>query len=373
VVVFSTTDIPVQRRPKNHRDASRGLTLFAGFPAVSPQLLRGIIVSRGFDSFELDDFRGSDFGSGRDVSRGSSSEWKTQSNLNDIHREEDRADGLDREERERPDKERPPLAREERVQAILSQRIRTKYTDRHRDYSLRDSEIHLLAEVGKFRVVATRDLTEFAYNGDRSHMENDVENLVRQGLVKQTSVADPEHGATRVATLTKAGHKLLSRGKVIPTSQATYHGLKKPREAFHDADLYRVYHKVADEMEGRGGRVLRVQLDYEMKQKLYSRLARASQDKNRDPERLRKEVAERYHLKVVSRKIPIPDLRIEYVKENENEIQRRDLELATEHYRPRGLSQKARAGFRIYARHGETDRLRRIRDEREMSAVILGF
>jgi len=27
----------------------------------------------------------------------------------------------------------------------------------------------------------------------------------------------------------------------------------------------------------------------------------------------------------------------------------------------------------IYARHGETDRLRRIRDDRELSAVILGF
>jgi len=110
-----------------------------------------------------------------------------------------------------------------------------------------------------------------------------------------------------------------------------------------------------------------------MKQELYARLARASQDKNQDLGTLRKEIAERYHLKVVSGKIPIPDLRVEYVNENENEIQRRDLELATDHYRPRGLSQKARAGFQIYARHGETDRLRRIRDDRELSAVILGF
>jgi hypothetical protein len=78
-------------------------------------------------------------------------------------------------------------------------------------------------------------------------------------------------------------------------------------------------------------------------------------------------------LKVVSGRIPIPDLRIEYVNENECEIQRCDLELATEHYRPLGLSQKARAGFQIYARHGETDRLRRIRDNGELSAAILGF
>jgi hypothetical protein len=330
-------------------------------------------MSRGFDGFEIDDSRGSDLNSGRDLSRGASSDWNTRNMLHNIWREEDRSDRLDRESRGRSGRERPSLVREERVQAILSQRIRTKYTDRDKDYSLRDSEIHTLSEVGKFRVLATGDLAEFAYNGDRSRMENDVENLMRQGLLRRTGIADAEHNPIQVVTLTKEGHKLLSRGKVVSPNQATYHGLKKPKEAFHDADLYRLYHKVSDEIEGRGGRVLRVQLDYEMKQELYARLARASRVKSRDAESLREEVAERYHLKVVSGKTPIPDLRIEYVKENDNEIQRRDLELATDHYRPSGLSQKARAGFQIYARHGETDRLRRSRDDRELSAVILGF
>jgi hypothetical protein len=330
-------------------------------------------MSREFDGFRSDNVRSSDSGSGRDIGRTSSSDWKTWIRLHNIHREEDRADSLDRVEQERSHRERPSGAREERVQAILSQRIRTWYVDRDREYSLRDSEIHALSEVGKFRVVAARDLAEFAYNGDRSRIKNDFESLVHQGLLRQTGIADPEHGLAQVVTLTREGHKLLLRGKVLPTSQATYHGLKKPKEAFHDAGLYRLYHKVADEVECRGGRVLRVQLDYEMKQELYGRLARASQDKSQHSETLRKEVAERYHLKVVSGKIPIPDLRIEYVKENDNEIQRRDLELATEHYRPRGLSQKARAGFQIYARHGETYRLRRIRDDRELSTAILGF
>jgi hypothetical protein len=86
---------------------------------------------------------------------------------------------------------------------------------------------------------------------------------------------------------------------------------------------------------------------------------------------LREEVAKDYHLKVVSGKIPIPDLRVELVREIDNEIQRRDLELATDHYRPQGLSEKAYAGFQIYAKPGETDRLRRIRDERELTTAIL--
>jgi hypothetical protein len=204
-------------------------------------------------------------------------------------------------------------------------------------------------------------------------MENDVESLARQGLAKVTSIADTEHNPTRVVTLTKEGHKLLSRGNVVRSDQATYHGLKKPKEAIHDTELYRLYHKVADEIEGRGGRVLRVKLDYEMKRELYTRLARVPQDKSRDPEAVKEEVAKRYHLKVVSSEIPIPDLRVEYLRENDSEIQRRDLELATDHYRPRGLSQKARAGFQIYARRGETDRLRRIRDDRELSAAIFSL
>jgi hypothetical protein len=300
-------------------------------------------------------------------------DWNSRFALHNIHREEDRADKLDSEARERSDKDRPPVPRQERVRQILSQRVRIKYTDRNGRYSLRDSEINTLGEVGKFRVVAVTDLAEFAYNGDRSRMENDIESLARQGLLQETTIADPEHNPTQVVTLTKEGHKLLSRGKVVDSSQATYHGLKKPKEAFHDADLYRLYHKVSDEIEGRGGSVVRVKLDYEMKRELYARLARASADKRRDRDTLREEVAKRYHLKVVSGRIPIPDLRIEYVNENDNQIQRRDLELATEHYRPLGLSEKARAGFELYARRGETDRLRRIRDDRELSAAIFSL
>ena len=199
-------------------------------------------MSRGFDGFEIDDFRSGDSRSDRDEGRGLSSSWDSRNARHNIWQEEDRADRLDREIRERP-----PLPREERVQTILSQRIRTKYTDRNKEYSLRDSEIHTLGEVGKFRVVGMNDLAEFAYNGDRSRMGNDVESLARQGLLMQTTIADPEHNPTPVVTLTKEGHELLSRGKVVPSSQTTYHGLKKPKEAFHNADLYRLYHKVSDD------------------------------------------------------------------------------------------------------------------------------
>jgi hypothetical protein len=100
--------------------------------------------------------------------------------------------------------------------------------------------------------------------------------------------------------LTKEGHKFLARGKILRPDQATYHGLKKPKEAIHDAELYRLYHKVAEEIDGQGGRVLRIKLDYEMKRELYTRLARVSDDKSRAPGAMKKEVARRYQLEVVS-------------------------------------------------------------------------
>ncbi len=47
-------------------------------------------MSRGFDGFEIDDFRGSDSGSEREVGRNSSSSWDKWKELQNIYREEER-------------------------------------------------------------------------------------------------------------------------------------------------------------------------------------------------------------------------------------------------------------------------------------------
>ena len=43
-------------------------------------------MSRGFDGFEIDDFRGTDFGSDREVSRSPSSDWNKWTELHNIRR-----------------------------------------------------------------------------------------------------------------------------------------------------------------------------------------------------------------------------------------------------------------------------------------------
>jgi hypothetical protein len=326
-------------------------------------------MTRSFDVFNRDDFRSPD-DLDRGTSGGSESFWSARVRLSELHRKEERADAHDREAQERSGREHPPLRREERVREILEQRVRTAFRNRDKTYELRDSEIHLLSEVGKFRVVAQNDLAEFAYNGDRNRVERDIESLGRQGLAEVKTILGTEQNPIEVVTLTKEGNKFLRQGRILEPGQRTYHGLKKPNEAAHDADLYRLYHKVSDEIESKGGRVVGVRLDYELKDELYSRIARASKSRQQSQQAIREEMAKSFHLKVVDGKIPIPDLRIEYVNENDCRLQRRDLELATDHYRPRGLSEKARAGFQVYARPEDTSRLRSVRDREELMTTI---
>ncbi|HVB59426.1 MAG TPA: hypothetical protein VNE63_23720 [Candidatus Acidoferrales bacterium] len=249
-------------------------------------------------------------------------------------------------------------------------RSRTIYRSRNREYSLRDSEVRTLTDLGKFRVVPADDLASFGYQGDRSQMESDIRGLTRQGLVEQRNIEGHSSYSTKVLTLTKDGHRLLECAQMVSHRQATYHGLVKPKEARHDADLYRLYQKIAREIERSGGKVRRVVLDFELKKDLYQALSRIRPDK--DPKYERIFIANQFDLKVVDGKIPIPDLRIEY-EDNCREVRRLDLEIATRDYRPQGLGEKAKAGFHMFARQQDHAKLRRVLDTQEISARIFAL
>jgi len=201
-------------------------------------------------------------------------------------------------------------------------------------------------------------------------MENDVQHLRHQGLVEQRSIEGHESYSKQVFTLTKEGHKLLSEQNLIPDRQAIYHGFVKAKEARHDSDLYRLYHRVAKEVDRVGGKVRRVVLDYELKRELYKKLSRIPPDKNLAYERIR--LASEYDLNVVKDKIPVPDLRIEYEDEC-RDIHRLDLEIATRDYRPQGLAEKAKAGFHLFARPQDHPKLRRVLDTHEITAQIFAL
>jgi hypothetical protein len=55
------------------------------------------------------------------------------------------------------------------------------------------------------------------------------------------------------------------------------------------------------------------------------------------------------------------------------ELARIDLELATEHYRFKNIAQKTHVGFAIYARAQDACHLRRVLEQREITAEILNL
>jgi hypothetical protein len=188
-------------------------------------------------------------------------------------------------------------------------RARALYQLRGRTYRLRVSEIATMLEFGKFRAVAKEDLAQFVYRGDNDRMKLEVENLFRQGLVEIKSIPHEESGSRQLLTLTANGQRFLAETRSTPEGQTLYHGFTKPREAHHDADLYRLYQKASEKIERQGGRNLRVVLDYEIKKRVYRDLARLENDRS-SPDNKRV-IAERHGLHVVRDKIPVPDIRVE--------------------------------------------------------------
>jgi hypothetical protein len=90
---------------------------------------------------------------------------------------------------------------------------------------------------------------------------------------------------------------------VVPEGQAIYHGFVKPREAKHDAGLYRLYHAHAEKIEQAGGWLARVILDYELKRNVNRELATLSPGLQTDEARER--IAARHGLALVNGKIPV--------------------------------------------------------------------
>ena len=88
-------------------------------------------------------------------------------------------------------------------------------------------------------------------------------------------------------------------------------------------------------------------MDFELKKRVYSPLAKAHTLAPLEYARKQAQVAHENGLQVVQGRIRFPDLRIEY-ENARGESGRVDLELATEHYRGEHMAAKGRAGFKIY-------------------------
>jgi hypothetical protein len=230
--------------------------------------------------------------------------------------------------------------------------------------SLREEERKVLAEVGRFRVIATRDLAETVYDNRHARMERDLAFLREKGLIHVDTVNARRDGRggrverIEVVTLTKGGQSLARTTGELPRDQKLYAGLVKPREVEHDAQIYRAYLKEAERIERKGGANLRVQLDFELKSQIQKAIhAERKADPERDMAEIKEQVAGQFDLPFVDGGIQIPDARIEYdlPRDPDRDIDQGsrtshdDIEVLTAAYRPGHLRNKAQAGFHVYA------------------------
>jgi hypothetical protein len=240
-------------------------------------------------------------------------------------------------------------------------------------YQISPAELDTMREIGRFRTIAIEDLRRTLYRGDASQMREELRSLRDQGLL-QLKAARTRNGREKlpVVVLTKIGKTIVARERADDSGQKFYAGFVKPGEVAHDAAIYRMYQAEAAKIERAGGKIRRVVLDYELKHKIYSVLAKARALPPAEYAKKQAEVAKENGLIVVKGKIPLPDLRIEY-ETREGEQARVNLEVATQHYHGGALAAKAEAGFKMYAVDGSGGHLSKVLDDHDIVAEILSL
>jgi hypothetical protein len=271
-------------------------------------------------------------------------------------REEDWRDDRDREARDREDERGGVDPRDVFMRDLDLPRGREREVvhDRDRDYTLNGSDTRTLSTVGAFRVVPERDVRD-PRDGARDVRERDLRRLEHEGLIQRV----PLDGHDRAIALTDRGRGLLERYRDRDSRerQAFYTGADKGRERTHDAQLYRAYLKEAERLRDHDARILRVQLDRELKRD-YQRFL---QDRNRGdrgsdgrPDRSHEEIdawARAHDLPYFDEQVHFPDVRVEYQDVN-GDVRYEDIEVTTPHYRGGHGSAAVRSGFSIHVTRG---------------------
>lgn len=121
--------------------------------------------------------------------------------------------------------------------------------------------------------------------------------------------------------------------------------------------LYRAYLKEADRLRDRDARILRVELDRELKRE-YQRFLqdrnRGDRDSDGRPDRSPEEIEEwarEHNLPYYDDPVHFPDVRIEY-EDMDGDVHNRDIEVTTEHYRGGHARSASRSGFAIHQSGG---------------------
>ena len=232
------------------------------------------------------------------------------------------------------------VERGKRVREQDPGRERTSFAERKR---------RAVTDVSTYRVVSVKDLVEERFGGNAYAARKGIDQLKREGLLREDAVQLPSGKSFKVLTATEKGQRE-ARDRNPGGGQRYWSGLVKPAELRHDAAVYRAARTEIEKLEKDGCRVTRVRLDYELK----SKVARATE---RARARSGREAAQKAKLRAAKElKLPVdeqgrvgyPDAQIEYT-DARGEAGRVSVEVTSGNYRSRDIQGKAGAGFALHA------------------------
>ena len=235
---------------------------------------------------------------------------------------------------------------------------RREYDPQNANRTLQQRVDAALADVGMYRNVSYRDLTESQFGGHPYTTRRAVDGMIRDGLAVEHQAKGPKGGTYKVLTLTEAGARRARQCAVeqgFDKQQQVWTGLVKRGELSHDTAVYRAAHIEARRLAEQGARIRRVRIDAELKKHVAhaTETARAKEGKQA-ADAARHKAAQELGLPIQDGRVVYPDAQIEYL-DVEGRTGRVNVEIASEHYSGKTITAKAQAGFQMHGNGGRAN------------------
>ena len=256
---------------------------------------------------------------------------------------------------------RSPSGRE-RERPIQREQSRTghrrEYDPRQDTKTAQERRYDAIADVGMYRAVSYRDLSEAHFGGHPFATRKAVDRMIRDGHLQEHPAKGPKGGTYKVLTVTEAGARKARQCAAelgFDKQQQVWTGLVKKSELSHDTAVYRAARIEQRLLIDQGARIRRVRIDAEMKKHVAraTETARAKEGKQA-ADAARRKAAQDLELPIKNGRIVYPDAQIEY-QDSEGRSGRVNVEVASEHYSGKTIAAKAQAGFQMHGNGGRAN------------------
>ena len=211
-----------------------------------------------------------------------------------------------------------------------------------------------IADVGLYRAVSYKDLSERHFDGHPFATRRMVTQMKRAGLIEEHEATGPRGNTFKVLTATERGKGAAHRAAVDAghaAEQRTWSGIVKPAELSHDTAVYRAATVEQARVEAEGGRVTRVRIDAELKAIVATATEKArAGGGDRAADDAKRAAAAELGLPIQDDHVMYPDAQLE-IEDADGMSGRVNVEIASDHYHAAAIAAKAGAGF---AMHGSS-------------------